>query len=318
MLVSKLPYCHQSGGPLCRHLSLQHCLAPSFALSLCCDSVGVDELDGLDLSAWQMLLCGGEAVHQQTLDRFARHFAAVGLPQHALTPVYGLAEATLAVTFAPIDRPPLSTRFHRDALEQEGRAVAHPEGIPLVSVGQPIPGAEVEIRDATGQARPSACIGRIWMRGPGVMVGYLDMPRETQQVVQDGWLDTGDRGFLYRGDLYICGRDKDVIILRGRNYDPAYIEQSLEDLAGVCPGGVVAFGDADTSGGTERLVLLVEYRAKHLPSDLPSFTAQIRARVLERCQLRIADLALLPPGRVPRTSSGKVRRREAHRLWQEE
>ena len=289
--------------------------APNFAFSLCTERVRDEDLAGLDLSHWQIAFCGAETVHPQTLQAFAQRFAPVGFASRALTPVYGLAEATLAVTMSPLDMPPRFTSFERHAMEREGLAVPASSGISLTSLGRPIAGVDVEIRDAHGNPTPPQHLGRLWVRGHGVMHGYLGQPEATAQVLQEGWCDTGDQGFFYAEDLYLCGRATDMIIIRGRNYDPAQIEHCLHGLAGLRAGCTVAFGIADLRSGTERLVVLAEYRIVPAPVEQARLEAESQAAIHASCNLHLSELVLLPPGTLPRTSSGKMRRREAYRLW---
>jgi acyl-CoA synthetase (AMP-forming)/AMP-acid ligase II len=290
--------------------------APNFAFSLCTERIRDEELAGLDLSHWQIAFCGAETVHPQTLQAFAQRFAAVGFSWRALTPVYGLAEATLAVTMSPLDLPPRFTSFDRHALEREGLAVPVSSGISLTSLGRPIAGVDVEIRDVHGNPALPQHLGRLWVRGPGVMHGYLDQPEATAQVLQEGWCDTGDQGFFYAENLYLFGRVTDMIIIRGRNHDPAQIEHCLHGLAGLRAGCTVAVGIADRRSGTDRLVVLAEYRGAPSAAEQARLKAESQAAIHASCNLHLSELVLLPPGTLPRTSSGKMRRREACRLWQ--
>ena len=289
--------------------------APNFAFGLCVDRISAEDLADLDLSNWRIAYCGAETVHAETLSAFTKHFAPVGFRQDALTPVYGLAEATLAVTMAEIGRPPRATDFSRQELEGKGLAVETASGARLVSLGRPVADVEVEIRDTQDRRLPSARVGRVCVRSPGVMQGYLDRPVETEETMPGGWLDTGDRGFLYQGDLYLCGRDKDIIIIRGWNYDPAQIEQSITRISGLRPGRVVALGCPDSQTGTEDLILLAECSLRLLSPERSNIRAQIITIVQQNHNLSVSDLMLLPPNTLPLTSSGKIRRSEARSLW---
>ena len=146
---------------------------------------------------------------------------------------------------SPLDMPPRVTSFERHALEREGLAVPAASGISLTSLGRPIAGSTSRYADAHGNPAPPQHLGRLWVRGPGVMHGYLGQPEVTAQVLQEGWCDTGDQGFFYAEDLYLFGRATDIIIIRGRNYDPAQIEHRLHGIAGLRAGCTVAFGMAD-------------------------------------------------------------------------
>jgi acyl-CoA synthetase (AMP-forming)/AMP-acid ligase II len=147
------------------------------------------------------------------------------------------------------------------------------------------------------------------------MHGYFGQPEVTAQVLQEGWCDTGDQGFFYAEELYLFGRATDMIIIRGRNYDPAQIEHCLHGIAGLRAGCTVAFGIADLRSGTERLLVLAEYRVAPSPAEQARLEAESQAAIQVSCNLQLSELVLLPPGTLPRTSSGKMRRREAWRLW---
>jgi acyl-CoA synthetase (AMP-forming)/AMP-acid ligase II len=284
-------------------------VAPNFAYGLCADRV--ENLEGLDLSRWKVALCGAEPVHPTTLQRFIERFAEVGFPAPALTPVYGLAEATLAVTFSSYDKPFDRLRGNRKITE-ESRCFSPDESADdeWVSVGKPLAGHAVQIRRQDEPVEEGQ-IGGIWVSGPGVMKGYLDDPEATAAVIQDGWLDTGDEGFIWKQELYLTGRSKDLIILRGRNYDPAAIEQSLIDLEGLRAGCVAAFSvEAKESEG---LVLLAEAHGQPSEQLLDAIRNVLRARV----GMDPVAIEVLPAGSLPRTSSGKIRRSLARQLWLE-
>lgn len=283
--------------------------APHFAYRFACDRIKDEELDGLDLSSWLLALDGAEAVTPKTLDRFYDRFRRCGLRREALTPVYGLAEASLAVTFSDPRSPFGWKSFDREALVEEARARVEPGGLPLTSCGRPLPGLEVRVADEEGNPLAETRVGRVLIKGPSVTGGYLDRDGG-EEVVPDGYLDTGDRGFLLAGELYICGRTKDLIILRGKNYAPEHIEQAVEGVPGTRPGGSAAVGILTGEG--EGLALLVERGGEPSEGEL---RAALRARIAERCGVVPDRLVLLEPGALPRTSSGKIRRREAARLF---
>src|SRR5262245_48193542 len=163
-------------------------VAPNFAYGLCCKRIPDTDVEDLDLSHWQVALCGAEPIQAETLRRFAHRFEKVGFDPKAFTPAYGLAEATLAVTVSPLQETFLETCFDRDRLEKEGLAVPAQNGIPLVSVGQPIPGVRLEVRDEIGRELKFNQVGRIWVKGLSVMQGYLGNPELTEKTLQEGWL----------------------------------------------------------------------------------------------------------------------------------
>ncbi|HEX5760533.1 MAG TPA: fatty acyl-AMP ligase [Thermoanaerobaculia bacterium] len=288
--------------------------APNFGYALCTTRIRDAEMEGVDLSSWRLALNGAEPVAPPVLRAFTERFARWGFRPEALTPVYGLSEAALAVTFSALDRPYASRRLERDALANEGRAVDDPEGLEVVSVGRPVPGFRLRVRDKTGRDLPERGVGRIWIAGESLMDGYLDDPAATAAVLRDGWLDTGDLGFLADGELYLTGRAKDVILLRGRNYAPEPIEHALEGVPGARPGCAVAVSWLPEGGTGEVLGLLVERRRGATREEIAALPDGCRAAALRATGLAADEVVVLPPGTLPRTSSGKLRRGEALRL----
>jgi fatty-acyl-CoA synthase len=268
-------------------------VAPNFAFGLCAKRIRDEELEGMDLSSLRLVLNGAEPIAPAALRRFCERFARFGFDERALMPVYGLSEASLAVTFSPPGRGPRTVR-------KQGRELA--------SVGAPVAGVEVCVRDEAGREVPNGEIGRIHLRGPAVMTGYFQNGAATAEAVREGWLDSGDLGFVDDGELVISGRAKDVIVLRGANHAPQEFEDALEGLAGVRSGCAVAVGFVREGSDGEELALLVEVeRGKSLDPDA------VRARVVELTGIRPELVKLLEPGTLPRTSSGKLRRAEALR-----
>ncbi|WP_328352760.1 AMP-binding protein [Mycobacterium sp. NBC_00419] len=266
--------------------------APNFAFGLCLKRIRDDELDGVDLSSWTLCLNGAEMVSAELASRFAERFGQWGFQASAMTPVYGLAEASLAVTFKPAGTP-LRTL--------DGR----------VSVGRPLAGVEIEIRDDESQALPADHTGRILVRAPSVMAGYFGRPDLTDATLHDGWLDCGDLGFVHDGELFVTGRSKDTIVIRGANHAPQDFEAALDGLVGVRTGCAVAVGYLPDDSGEEALALLVETT----PGAPPDLARDIEARVLQRTGIAVSHVALVEPGSLPRTSSGKLRRLDARAQW---
>lgn len=288
--------------------------APNFGYALCLSRVSDEEVEGLDLSAWEAALNGAEAAVPATMRAFAARFARHGFRAEALTPVYGLSEAALAVTFSDLAEPFVAERFDREALAREGQARVDPEGREISSVGRPLPGYAVRVADENGLAVPDGTIGRVWASGPSLMTGYLDQPEATGHALREGWLDTGDLGFLHRGDLYLTGRAKDVVILRGRNYAPEEIERAVDSVPGVRTGCAVAASFLPEGADGEQLVLLVESARGVSAERRAALPRACRDAVLGAVGVPVGELALLAPGTLPRTSSGKLRRGEALRL----
>jgi acyl-CoA synthetase (AMP-forming)/AMP-acid ligase II len=283
--------------------------APNFAFGLCLKRIGDDELAGVDLSSWSLSLNGAEAISAEVQRRFNARFARWGFRASSLTPVYGMAEASLAVTFKPAGQSFRTLGVHGDKLASEG--VVAPGRKELVSVGRPLAGVEIEIRDDHGVPLPDGRVGHVFVRGPSVMVGYFARTDLTDQVLRAGWLDSGDLGFTHNRELFLCGRHKDIVIVRGANHAPEEFEAALDGLHGVRAGCAVAVGFIPAGEDDEALAMLVETTS----GASPTLADRVAARVEERARIRPAHVELLAPGTLPRTSSGKLRRREARAQW---
>jgi acyl-CoA synthetase (AMP-forming)/AMP-acid ligase II len=286
--------------------------APSFAYAYVAERVREEDLAGLDLSPWRLALDGAEPVSGDAMRRFAARLGPHGFTPAALVPVYGLAEAALAVTFARPGRPPAGRRFDAARLAADGEAV--PGDREVVSVGGPVPGVTVEVRRSDGAPAGEGRLGRIFVRGPSLMAGYLGDAAATAAAIRDGWLDTGDLGFVVGGELYVHGRAKDVVVVRGANRAPEEFESALAGLAGLRPGCAVAAGFAPEGGEGEALLVLAE-RARGADAADAELERAVRRAVLDRTGVAPHTVALLAPGTLPRTSSGKLRRQEALRRW---
>lgn len=289
--------------------------APNFAYSLCVTRVTDEEMEGADLSGWRTALNGAEPVAPSVLSAFRERFARWGFRAEALTPVYGLSEAALAVTFSDLDRPFSIARFDREDLAREGTARETPEGREIVSVGRPVPGFSLRIVDAEGRDLPEGRVGRVWISGPSLMDGYLGHPEATARALRDGWLDTGDLGFLHGGELYLTGRAKDVVILRGRNYAPDEIERAADGVPGVRSGCAVAASWLPEDAPGETLALFVEVSRQATPEEREALPQACREAVLAATGLSVDRVVTVAPGTIPRTSSGKLRRAETLRLY---
>jgi fatty-acyl-CoA synthase len=286
-----------------------HSAAPNFAFGLCLKRIGDDELNGVDLSSWRLCLNGAEAVSAAVQRRFSERFGPWGFRASALTPCYGMAEASLAVTFKPV-----GTSFSTlgvDAAKLAAEGVVKPGAKEVVSVGRPLAGVEVEIRDNYGLRLRPGRVGHVFVRGPSIMAGYFGRPDLTDQVLHGGWLDSGDLGFVHHGELFVCGRHKEIVIVRGANHAPEEFEAALDGLPGVRSGCAAAVGFVPADRHEEALAMLVE-----TTSDAPStLTQDVASRVQERTGILPAHVELLAPGTLPKTTSGKLRRREARIQW---
>ncbi|MGP3924197.1 fatty acyl-AMP ligase [Streptomyces sp. 8N616] len=300
--------------------------APDFAYDLCSRRVTDTQIEQLDLSRWLQAADGAEPVRSHVLERFAKRFAPAGLRGDALVPAYGMAETTLIIS-ASATLPPLVRRVDAAALERNEFRPA-PEGVPgreVVSCGTP-QGAVVRIVDPrTREVLPEGRVGEIWVRGRAVGQGYWRREEtnaaEFRAATADGdsgYLRTGDLGVLYEGDLYVTGRIKDTLILRGRNLYPQDIEHELRaqhpvlgNLVGAC-FTVPAEGAED---GQEVLVVTQEVRGLKDPDRLRELTADLRLTVAREFGAPVGAVLLLRPGGVQRTTSGKVQRSAMRELF---
>jgi len=292
--------------------------SPNFGFGLCAKRVREDDLEGLDLSAWRGAGGGAEPIQASTLDAFAERFRAAGFGREAFLPCYGMAEHTLAISFAP-----LGGGAHGDAVRSASlweHSLAEPgddaeEGtVRVVSCGRPLPNHEVAIFDEEGETLSDRQVGEIAIRGPSLMGGYFEAPELTREVIRDGWFFTGDLGYCADGELFICGRKKDMVIVNGRNYYPQDIEWAVSDLEGVRTGSVVAFGAA-AEDGSECLIVVAETKAPS--AEHAALAAAVRVRVHEVTGLHPTDVQILPSGAVPKTTSGKLKRAETRALYEQ-
>ncbi len=279
--------------------------APNFAYGLCTEKIRDDQVEGIDLSEWRVALCGAETIVPAVLHRFAERFAPYGFRAQSLTPVYGLSEAALAVTFSDLERP----------LSCHALATRGPNGREVVSVGRPLPGFEVEVRDDAGRGLPGEQEGRIWVKGPSLMREYLNQPAATSAVLRDGWLDTGDLGFLHDDELHVSGRAKDVLIVRGANHSPDEIEAVVSELEEVRTGCAAAVAHLPDGADHEEIWLFVERRRGRGEPSQEALAETCRHAVLADTGIAVDRIEVLEPGTLPRTSSGKIRRQRALELY---
>jgi len=285
--------------------------APNFAYRLC-SKLPEEKLDGVDLSSWRSAMNGAEAVCSKTISEFESRFAARGFRGESTLPVYGLAESTLAVSFPPQDRLAPVVAFDSQALgasmlvEVDNRSsVEHITE--MVSVGTPLKDLEIKILKSDGSVAEAGEVGELFIKGGAVMEGvWLDQGVSKQSLI-DGWLATGDLAGIHRGEIFIVGRVKDLIIQSGRNIYPEDIEGAIREVSAVRKGGVVVFSAPDEDSGTsdERIVALVEVDNGAEVEDLAGVIAQ---SVQSITGSTLDEIVLVPPRTVSKTSSGKVRR----------
>jgi fatty-acyl-CoA synthase len=287
--------------------------APNFAFDLALRKACAAKVEHWDLSCLRALGCGAEPIQPETMRTFADVFGnRWRLSRASLVPAYGLAESTLATTMKPLQDPLGVRRVDRAAFEREGRAVeadVHASDVlEHVSCGVPFPGHELTIRSASGRLLRERCEGEICLRGPSIGRGYVGVRGGWGSAMRDGWLRTGDLGYLHAGELYVTGRIKDVIILNGRNIHPQQIEWIVSDLESVRRGCVVAFSRPSRAG--EELVVVVEARRNGSAA-----ITEIEDTIQRAMLVTPADVVFLKPGSLPRTSSGKLRRHQIRKSY---
>ena len=294
--------------------------APNFAYELCLNKLADADLDALDLSCWRLAFNGAEPVSPDTLERFATRFARCGLKREALTPVYGLAENSLGLGFPPVGRGPLIDRVDRAALARDSVAApARPDDaqpLRIVTCGLPLPGHELRVVDTGGRELPEREQGRVQFRGPSSTQGYLNNPSANERLFDGDWLNTGDLGYMAAGELFLTGREKDIIIRGGFNIHPQELEAAVADIAGVRKGGVAVFAASDRRSGTERLVVLAETRVLE-PLQRQQMIQAITALSTTLLGAPADDVVLAPPRSVLKTSSGKTRRAACRELYEQ-
>jgi fatty-acyl-CoA synthase len=292
--------------------------SPTFGYDICSRRMSSQTRaeDRFDLSRWRIAGNGADMIRPDVMQAFVDGFASAGFNASAFCPSYGLAEATLAVSLMPpgegirmelVEESELSGGEDADDSERPRRYRA------VVNCGKPVTGMEVEVRGDDGSLLPDRGIGRIYVRGQAVMVGYFRDPESTEACLSaDGWLDTGDMGYLSGGYIFIVGRAKDMIIINGRNYWPQDIEWAVEQLPGFKAGDIAAFAITGPSG-EETPAVLVHCRVSD-PAERGRLRDDIRERV--HAITGISPIVeLVPPRTLPRTSSGKLSRTKARNLY---
>lgn len=301
--------------------------SPTFGYDICARRANSGNLEGLDLSRWRLAGNGGDMIRPDVMQMFTDQFRSVGFDPKVFMPSYGLAECVLAVSFMPHGLGIMCDMVEEDVLTGQPITRAgdiqtngsHENGVngdtsprryrAVVNCGVPLPDLEVEIRDDDDASLEEKEIGRVLVRGPSVMRGYFNDEDSTKAVLSDdGWLDTGDMGYMMDGCLYVVGRIKDMIIVNGRNHWPQDIEWAVEQLPGLRNGDIAAISITNERG-EEIPAVLVQCR----PSDIET-QEQLRADVRRQVQSETGiavQVELVPPRTLPRTSSGKLSRSKA-------
>lgn len=282
--------------------------APNFAYELCVKKIEDDAIQGLNLSSLRLACNGAEYVNPKTLERFYRRFKSYGLKKTALFPVYGLAENTVALATPELNREVRIDTIAKLPFESEMKALpANPYEtfLEFVSEGKPIPHHAIRIVDDNNEILPERHVGKIQFQGPSAMRGYFRNEDATRQIYHAGWWDTGDLGYIAEGDLFLTGRKKDVIIKAGRNLYPEIIEEIVGDIEGIRKGCVIAFGVSDGEIGTEKIIIVAESKVKvHQDKLISLITKQVDIGI----GIPPDQIIILPPNKIPKTSSGKLQR----------
>ncbi len=293
--------------------------APNFAYEICVRKIADHAIEGLDLSTWRVAFNAAETIHAQTLDAFTARFRPFGFQPTAWLPAYGLAEHCLAASLPSAGRTLRIDVVERAGLESLGVAGPARDGEgsrAVVGVGQPLPEHEVRIENEEGEAIPERHVGEICLRGPSVMRGILGQPEATREYFRGDWLHTGDRGYIADGELYVVGRQKDLIKRAGAGFDAADVESLVGVVPGMRRGAVVAVGVENEETGSEDLILLVESNVGD-DGERRKLVARIIERVRERLGVAPDRVELVPPRTLPRTTSGKLRRAMCRSLAKE-
>ncbi|GJL64833.1 MAG: acyl-CoA synthetase [Nitrospirales bacterium] len=347
--VSWLPFYHDMGlvgfvlGPLASQLSVDYLstrdfamrprqwlnlmtqskatisFSPSFGFELCLRRLAERDRDQFDLSNWRIAGVGAETVRAESLLQFAKALEPSGFNKKAFVACYGMAECSLAVSFAPLDHGLIVDYVDGDHLAEYKEAIPLEDDLPssnanvressYVNCGNPIPDCEVEIRDEFGDILAERCAGVIYVKGPGLMTGYFGDPATTQEVLSsDGWLNTGDIGYRIGESLVIIGREKDLIIINGKNIWPQDLEYLAECLPGVRPGDASAFSVKSSSGG-ESAVVVIQCREAD-SEKREHLIEQLKPIIYKELGID-CFVELIPPRTLPRTSSGKLSRSRA-------
>jgi acyl-CoA synthetase (AMP-forming)/AMP-acid ligase II/aryl carrier-like protein len=299
--------------------------APNFAYALCNRVVSDNLIAQLDLSAWQHAINGAEPIHPGTLDAFVQRFVTCGLSPLAISPGYGQAEATLCVSATPADALPVVLRLDKAVLETGRVALAAAEApaVEFVACGYPQALHTIAIVNPHNHQRCAVDqIGEVWLQGPSNAEAYWKNPDasreafEAQIVGEYGhYLRSGDLGFMHEGQVVICGRVKDLLILNGRNLYPHDIEFAITDAEpGIRTGRIAAFSEMDPLLGREKLVIVAEPHRKYVyPGHHPALFASMQSAVREAADCGIDQIVLVQAGTIPMTTSGKIARQGARK-----
>lgn len=289
--------------------------SPTFGYDICARRISSQSnvAERFDLSRWRLAGNGADMIRPDVMQNFVNAFAAAGFKASAFTPSYGLAEATLAVTVMPPGEGIRVELVEEERLSGTRRDLSRPARYrAIVNCGKPLPDMDVEIRGENDEIKGDHQIGKVWCRGPSVMHSYFRNEEATADCLVDGWLDTGDMGYMADGYLFIVGRAKDMIIINGKNHWPQDIEWAVEQLPGFNHGDIAAFS-VESENGEEAPAVLVHCRVSD-PEERVKLRDTIREKVQAVTGMNCV-VELVPPRTLPRTSSGKLSRAKAKKLY---
>jgi fatty-acyl-CoA synthase len=296
---------------------------PNFAYALCVKRIKESEMAGLDLSSWRVAGCGAEPIRAENLRAFADKFAPVGFSEKAFVCCYGMAESTLAISFSAVNTGVTTDYVKGEELWAKGRAEPADPGSEgaagVVQCGAPFEGHDIKAfaQDDEASERPlgEREVGELRLRGPSVMPGYWNEPELTRAAFAGGWLKTGDLGYIADGNVHICGRSKEVIIVNGRNYYPQDLEWEASRVEGVRKGNVIAFGTMKPQNDRERVVIAFE-TAVSGERERTTLKGEVRRVVQQALGLTVDDVVPVATGVLPKTSSGKLQRAATRTLYE--
>jgi acyl carrier protein len=292
--------------------------APNFAYELCLKRIRDEDLKGLQLNSLRAVFNGAEAVLPGTLMRFYERFAPYGLQLEALMPVYGLAECSVGLSFPPVGRGPRIDKIDREYFMKTARATPaknDEHALSFVSCGEPLTEHEIRIVDKSGRELPERQQGSLQFRGPSTTCGYYRNPEKNKNLFDDVWLNSGDFAYIADGEVYITGRQKDVVIRAGQNIYPDEIEEAINKIDGIRKGCVAVFGSTSRGTGTEQLIVLAETRESQ-PTTLEQIRGKINSEVIVLTGAPPDEIVLTPPHSVLKTSSGKIRREACREMYE--
>ncbi|WP_137680191.1 fatty acyl-AMP ligase [Aurantiacibacter suaedae] len=289
--------------------------SPTFGYDICARRISSQSnvAERFDLSRWRLAGNGADMIRPDVMQNFVNAFADAGFKASAFTPSYGLAEATLAVTVMPPGEGIRVELVEEERLSGTKRDLSRPARYrAIVNCGKALPDMDVEIRGENGKSKKDRQIGKVWCRGPSVMHSYFRNQEATDECLVDGWLDTGDMGYMADGYLFIVGRAKDMIIINGKNHWPQDIEWAVEQLPGFNHGDIAAFS-VETENGEEAPAVLVHCRVSD-PEERVRLRDEIADKVRAITGMNCV-VELVPPRTLPRTSSGKLSRAKARKMY---